>query len=127
MVALQSPLSFVCRGAVRHVFGREGGIPVRTLLGFVCRCHDRRGFRASRILSRNIFSCTLTALLCVGLNELFSYVIATLSSPISLSAAMQYVFLPRLVMSLPVILILYVLFVLLYREREAYPTRRRLR
>ena len=63
----------------------------------------------------------------MGLNELFSYVIATLSSPISLSAAMQYVFLPRLVMSLPVILILYVLFVLLYREREAYPTRRRLR
>lgn len=101
------------------VFGLHGAIYL--IVGYLV------AFLTEKILSRNVFSCTLTALLFVGLNEALSYLIVTLGSPISLSAALQYVFLPRLVMSLPVILILYVLFVLLYREREAYPTRRRLR
>ncbi|MBQ4323335.1 MAG: rod shape-determining protein MreD, partial [Clostridia bacterium] len=82
-------------------------------------------FLAEKVLSRNVFSATLTGLGCVILGELASWGILCLSQSIPFVTAAQFVFVPRVVMSLPVILLLYVLFSFLYREREpVYPVGR---
>ncbi len=81
-------------------------------------------FLAEKILSRNVFSCTLAGILSVALSEFAVWGIENLDHPVPLLTAAQYVFLPRLVMCLPVLLLLYVLFTLLFRERDGYPVRR---
>ena len=82
-------------------------------------------FFAEKVLSRNIFTCILTGILSVALNELAFWGVVSLKHTIPLATAAQYVFLPRLTMCLPVLIVLYFLFFLFYREREVYPTRRR--
>lgn len=81
-------------------------------------------FLTEKILSRNVFSCALTGILSVALSELAFWGIENLNYSVSLQTAAQYVFLPRLVMCLPVILCLYFLFSLLFRERDGYSFRR---
>jgi len=82
-------------------------------------------FLAEKVLSRNVFSCTLAGVVCVALNELAFWGVANLYDAVPMATAARYVFLPRLAMSLPVLLLLYLFFFLLYRERDVYPTRRR--
>ncbi len=81
-------------------------------------------FLEEKILSRNIISSTITGIFCVGLMELIGWMIASLNSTIPFWTAAQYVFLPRLVMSLPVLLLLYIVFILLSRERDGFSVRR---
>lgn len=81
-------------------------------------------FLAEKILSRNVFSGTLAGMLSVGLCELAVWGIECMKTPVPFVTAARYVFLPRLVMALPVLLLLYVLFTLLFRERDGYPVRR---
>ena len=76
-------------------------------------------FLSETVLSRNVFSCTVAGMLTVALCELAGWGVECLSSPIPLPTAAYYVFLPRFVMALPVLLILYLLFSLLFRERDA--------
>ncbi len=83
-------------------------------------------FLIEKILSRNVFSCMLTGILFVLLNELALWGIETFDHSISLLTAAQYVFLPRLVMSLPVLFLLYLVFSVMFRERDGYSFRRRL-
>lgn len=82
-------------------------------------------FLGEKILSRNVFSCTLAGILSVLLNELAAWGIVSLNTPVPAAAAAQYVFFPRVAMSLPVLLLLYLVFKLLFRERDIYPVRRR--
>lgn len=81
-------------------------------------------FFAEKILSRNVFSCILAGTVCVALSELASWGIVSLSSAIPFGAAAQYVFIPRIAMSLPVLPLLYGVFFLLYREPDNSPTAR---
>ena len=83
-------------------------------------------FLTEKIISRNVFSCMITGILAVALNELALWGIENLNHPVPFFSAAQYVFLPRLVMGLPVLFLLYLLFFRLYREREGYSVRRRL-
>jgi rod shape-determining protein MreD len=81
-------------------------------------------FLTEKILSRNVISCALTGILSVGFSELAEWGIFCQNTPVDFATAAQYVFLPRVVMSLPVVLFLYYVFTLLYRERDVYPVRR---
>ncbi len=81
-------------------------------------------FLVEKILSRNVFSSTLAGVLSVALYEFMLWGIESLDSTIPLLSAARYVFWPRLAMSLPVLLSLYFVFFLLFREREGYPARR---
>lgn len=82
-------------------------------------------FLTEKILSRNVFSCALAGLLSVVLVELAAWGTVCLQQPVSFVSAAEYVFLPRVVLSLPVVLLLYLIFSFLYREGEGYPVRRR--
>ena len=81
-------------------------------------------FLEEKILSRNVFSCTLTGMLSVAVGELAGWGVVCLNSTVPFLTAAQYVFLPRLAMSLPVLFILYIVFKLLSRERDGYSVRR---
>ena len=81
-------------------------------------------FLEDKILSRNVVSSTIAGMICVGLMELIGWGIASLQGTVPFWTAAQYVFLPRLVMSLPVLLLLYVVFTLLSRERDGFSVRR---
>ena len=83
-------------------------------------------FLTEKILSRNVFSCMITGIFSVVLNEVVLWGIETLNHPIDFLTAAQYVFLPRLVMSLPVLFLLYLVFSAMFRERDGYSFRRRL-
>ncbi|MBO5248770.1 MAG: rod shape-determining protein MreD [Clostridia bacterium] len=82
-------------------------------------------FLSERVLSRNVFSSTLTGILSVALAEIISWGVENLNHTVPFVQAARYVFLPRLVMALPVMLLLYVVFTVLFRERDSYPVRRR--
>lgn len=83
-------------------------------------------FLTEKIISRNVFSCMITGSFSVILNELALWGIETLDHSIDLLAAAQYVFLPRLVMGLPVLFLLYLVFSAMFRERDGYSFGRRL-
>ncbi|MBO5214482.1 MAG: rod shape-determining protein MreD [Clostridia bacterium] len=82
-------------------------------------------FLTEKIISGNVFSCTITGILTVALNEFALWGIENLDHPTDLLTAAQYVFLPRLVMSLPLLFLLYSLFSFLFRERDGYSAGRR--
>ena len=82
-------------------------------------------FLTEKILSRNVFSCTLTGLLSVALGETAAWGVLCLQVPIPFLIAAQYVFLPRLVLSLPLLVLLYGVFSLLYRESDGFSLGRR--
>ncbi len=77
-------------------------------------------FFAEAFLTRNVFTCLLSGVVTVGLSELAVFGIENLSHPVAFPTAAYYIFLPRLVMSVPVLLLLYVVFSLLFRERDGY-------
>ncbi len=81
-------------------------------------------FLEEKILSRNVFSCTIAGMISVALMELLEWGIVGMNHPVPFWTAAQYVFLPRLAMSLPVLLLLYPLFVLFSRERDGFSPRR---
>lgn len=81
-------------------------------------------FLEDKILSRNILSSTLAGMVCVALMEIIGWGIASLQGSVPFLTAAQYVFLPRLAMSLPVLLLLYFVFTLLSRDREGFSARR---
>ncbi len=82
-------------------------------------------FLTEKIISRNVFSCTVVGILSVALGELALWGIQCMDRPVPFLTAAQYVFLPRVSMSIPVLLLLYVVFTLLFRDRDGYPVRRR--
>lgn len=84
-------------------------------------------FLGEKVLSRNIFTVTLTGVLCVALGEISVWGVVCLGRPEAFAVAAQYVFLPRVAMSIPVVLLLYLFFVLLFGEKEPYSPRRRRR
>ena len=81
-------------------------------------------FLGETVLSRNVFSCTLAGILSVALSELAVWGLECLSAPVHISDAAQYVFMPRILMALPVLLLLYLIFTLLFRDRDGYVRRR---
>ncbi len=81
-------------------------------------------FFTEAFLSRNVFTCLLSGVVTVGLSELAVFGIENLSHPVPIQTAAYYIFLPRLVMSVPLLLLLYIVFSLLFRERDGYPVRR---
>ena len=82
-------------------------------------------FFSEKVLSRNVLTCLLSGLVAVILSELASWGVLCLETPVSLVLAARYVFFPRIVMSFPVLLLLYGVFFLLYREQDSSPTARR--
>ena len=84
-------------------------------------------FLAEKVLSRNVFSCVLTGTVSAFLCELALFGVNSLYLKIPFEIAGTYVFLPRVVMSLPVTLLLFGIFWLMYRERDVYPSPRRRR
>lgn len=85
-------------------------------------------FALETFLSRNVFSGVLLGILSVAVAELAAWGIAGLGGTVyPFAFAARTVFLPRLSMSVPVILLLYALFRVMYRERDSYPVRRRRR
>ncbi len=81
-------------------------------------------FLVEKILSRNVFSGMITGILSVALYELILWGVEGLNHSVLLLTAAQYIFLPRLVMSLPVLFLLYLLFSLWFRDRDGYSFRR---
>lgn len=82
-------------------------------------------FLEEKILSRNLLSCLLAGVVSVAVSELAFWGIAGLSYSVFPASAAQYVLLPRIAMSVPVLLLLYGVFFLLYREQDSSPTARR--
>lgn len=98
------------------VFGVRGVLFL--ILGYLI------AFLEEKIVSRNVFSCTITGMIAVAVGELAGWGIVCLNSTVSFLTAAKYVFLPRLAMSLPVLLLLYIIFKLLTRERDVFSVRR---
>ena len=81
-------------------------------------------FLTEKILSRNVITSTVVGFGCVFLSELLSYWLHSLSQEVSFLTALRFVFFPRLVMCVPVLLLLYLFFFFLFRDRETRPGRR---
>lgn len=81
-------------------------------------------FLVEKIISRNVFSAIFTGILSVALYEILLWGVESLDHQVEFLTVAQYILLPRLVMSLPVLFLLYLVFTLLFRDRDGYSFRR---
>lgn len=76
-------------------------------------------FLADTVLSRSWFSCLLCGTVSSAVCECALWLAVSLRTPIPADDAFFYVIMPRTAMSVPVTLLLYLLFARISREREA--------